>query len=545
MMFWARIRIDTENSTQENREVFYTSLFKALLHPSIFSDVDGNYLGFNESIYTTDKVASTQRQRVQYQYFSGWDTYRSQAQLVSLIDPEASSDMAQSLINNSKQANCDKGKDLDKGNCSGGAFTQWGVANDDAAVMAGDPGSIIVANAFAFGAREFKLSEAIGGMNRYNSPSKNKANDLYGYESETTAPTDVNGHNTFSQNLELAASTFASAAFAAYVNRYHAQLVSGQLEVGSITKDQYATHASTFFTRSETEAGQALDPGLEARLLENAQEFNNALSTFNGGDYTNCQEGTRAQYLWMYPVNAGSIPSRYSGALESWYNSLAEENRLSISEDDSSDEKQYKRAISALDNHLVHINGGHNTQYLWFGNEPGHFDPFIYNFLGVSDTAPSAYKSQNVVRRILEDLYANSIDKGISGNDDLGAVTAWFVWGAMGLYPAVPGIGVYTITTPLFKSIEIDKHGAVGTITLKAPDVTEGTGGARFIKGIKLKKGSNAASSYTKSYIKHDELYSVDNIELEYDVTATSGDASTTLEKSPSFPTLQSIKDFF
>ena len=97
-----RIRIyDTEVSI-ENKEVFYTSLYRALLYPNTFSDQDNKYIGFNDSIYTTDTVKGSERRRKQYQYFSGWDTYRSQMQLVTLIGLHISSDMAQSLINNSK-----------------------------------------------------------------------------------------------------------------------------------------------------------------------------------------------------------------------------------------------------------------------------------------------------------------------------------------------------------------------------------------------------------------------------------------------------------
>ena len=463
-----RIRVEDDESDSDvvaEKEIFYTSLYRALLHPSIFSDHDGKYIGFNESIYTTDTVAGTGRKRIQYQYFSGWDTYRSQSQLVTFIDPHISSDMAQSLINNSKQAGCNRDEDVDRGNCVGGSFTQWGVANDDAAVMAGEPGAIIVANTLAFGGDEFKMDEAIGGMERgiADRTGSNKVNDHVDTETSITGPVTTHDKYSFSQRLELAAANFAKAALAKLLklNRTRFGLTN--------STNHYNVKANSFYshyTKKESEASVYF-----SKLGLNVPKSRGISGS--GG----CQEGTQAQYVWMYPMNAGGIPNKYSMAMQRWYNSLTRINRIPLTGGDSEDTKKYKRTVSALDNHLRHINGGFNTQYLWFGNEPGHFDPFVYNFLGTGREAKVAYKAQDVVRRILTDLYANTIEKGLSGNDDLGALTAWFVWGAMGLYPAVPGIGLYTITTPLFKRITIDKHDNTGKITLIAPQASVGNRG--------------------------------------------------------------------
>ena len=535
--FLGRIKVEDDTATQADKEIFYTSLYRALLHPDTFSDADGKYIGFNNSIYTTERVGSGDlaRNRIQYQLFSGWDTYRAQMQLVTLVDSHIASDMAQSLINNSKQANCDSGKDVDQGNCTGGSFTRWGVANDDAAVMAGEPGAIIVANTLAFGGNEFNMDEAIAAMERgvQNLTSRNKAND---YDARESSHNPTPGRNNsggfgYSNSLELAAANFAKTAFAKLL-----ELDRTSLGLTN-TMSYYTGKANTFFTRYNLNLSWAF-----RRIILN--QSNRRSFRSNAGYNTTSQEGTEPQYLWMLPMDAGSIPTRYGHALKLWYNSLVAGNRILIGNDDSDSVKEYKRTISALDDHVSRLNDGYNSKYLWFGNEPVHFNPFAYHFISLTDKATEIHKGQAVIRNLQVELYNNSIDEGLSGNDDLGCLTAWYVWSALGLYPAVPGVGVYTLSTPLFKKVVISKHDGRGTITISAPSASGGKNGNKYVKGIKIKKGSANKIAYTKSYIKHKELYSVRDVELEFDVGSSADDATRSLDKSPSFSDVARINTF-
>ena len=532
--FLGRIKIEDDTAKQADKEIFYTSLYRALLHPDIFSDADGKYIGFNDSIYTTERVGSGDlaRNRIQYQMFSGWDTYRAQMQLVTLVDSHIASDMAQSLINNSKQANCDSGTDVDQGNCVGGSFTRWGVANDDPAVMAGEPGAIIVANTLAFGGNEFNMDEAIAAMERgvQNLTSKNKVNDFY--VEKVPVPNLNNwGSYYYSVNLELAAANFSKSAFAKLL-----ELDKTSLGLTN-TVSHYAGKASSFFTTYNSKLSSALrNIGLnQSRVM--------AFVADSGFEATSL-EGTETQYLWMLPMDAASIPVRYGHALKLWYNSLDEAKKIPIGNGDPDSVKQYKRAISALDDHVSKLNDGLRSKYLWFGNEPVHFNPFAYHFISLTDKATEIHKGQAVIRSLQVELYNNSIDEGLSGNDDLGCLTAWYVWSALGLYPAVPGVGVYTLSTPLFKKVVISKHDGQGTITISAPSASGGKNGNKYVKGIKIKKGSANKIAYTKSYIKHKELYSVRDVELEFDVGSSEDDATRNLDKSPSFSNVASINTF-
>ena len=82
----------------------------------------------------------------------------------------------------------------------------------------------------------------------------------------------------------------------------------------------------------------------------------------------------------------------------------------------------------------------------WHGNEPGHQIPFMYNYTA----AP--YKTQQTVLKILDEEYSDG-PGGLSGNDDAGQMSAWYVFAAMGFYPVDPVSGEYILCTPLFDKI--------------------------------------------------------------------------------------------
>jgi predicted alpha-1,2-mannosidase len=84
----------------------------------------------------------------------------------------------------------------------------------------------------------------------------------------------------------------------------------------------------------------------------------------------------------------------------------------------------------------------------WHGNEPGHHIPFLYNYTA----AP--WKTQEKVARILKEEYSDGIG-GLSGNDDAGQMSAWYVFAAMGFYPVDPVGGEYMLCTPIFDSVSI------------------------------------------------------------------------------------------
>jgi predicted alpha-1,2-mannosidase len=131
-----------EGGTEAQRRTFYTALYHALLHPSVFSDVNGDYIGFDYKVYRRETGK-------QYANYSGWDIYRCQVQLIAMLFPKVASDMAQSLVLDAEQ---------------GGGLPIWPVANDESSVMVGDPSDQILASIYAFGGRDFDTGAALAAM---------------------------------------------------------------------------------------------------------------------------------------------------------------------------------------------------------------------------------------------------------------------------------------------------------------------------------------------------------------------------------------------
>ncbi|MFF4503506.1 GH92 family glycosyl hydrolase [Streptomyces sp. NPDC001401] len=157
-------RIAVRGGTETQRRVFYTALYHALLHPSAFSDTDGRYRGMD------GRVHRTRPGHVQYADFSGWDVYRSQGQLLALLAPREASDVAQSILEQGRQA---------------GYFDRWTVANGGTRVMVGDPLPAMAASIHAFGGTDFDaralLRAAVAGRQDDRQRPGHRQYDTLGY----------------------------------------------------------------------------------------------------------------------------------------------------------------------------------------------------------------------------------------------------------------------------------------------------------------------------------------------------------------------------
>ena len=137
--------IDVSGGTPDRRRVFYTALYHCLLMPSIFNDIDGRYLGFDNKIHQ-----ATAGHQI-YANYSGWDIYRSEMPLLALIEPQRMQDMVQSIALMYQQ---------------GGWIDRWPRGNQYTNVMAGSPLSVVVSTAWLDGLHNFDIDTAWQGMLR-------------------------------------------------------------------------------------------------------------------------------------------------------------------------------------------------------------------------------------------------------------------------------------------------------------------------------------------------------------------------------------------
>ncbi|OUS01325.1 glycosyl hydrolase family 92 [Flavobacteriales bacterium 33_180_T64] len=124
------------------------------------------------------------------------------------------------------------------------------------------------------------------------------------------------------------------------------------------------------------------------------------------------------------------------------------------------------------------------------GNEPSHHMAYLYSFAG------KPHKTMEKVHQILTELYKNEPD-GISGNEDCGQMSAWYVFSSMGFYPVTPGTNQYIIGTPLFDKATINlESGNSFTITAHNLNATN-----KYIEDVYLN-----GEKLDRSYITHDDI---------------------------------------
>jgi predicted alpha-1,2-mannosidase len=179
--------IEVSGGSAAERTVFYTALYHSLLMPSIFSDADGRYLGFDGKTHNADKG------RTIYANYSGWDIYRSQMPLVAMIEPRRMEDMAQSIVLMYQQ---------------GGWIDRWPQMNLYTNVMAGSPLTVVMATAWLDGLHGFDMNGAWEGMLKDATEAPPSGHPYKGEDSIDWinkvhyAPDDKTGYGSVSQLQE-------------------------------------------------------------------------------------------------------------------------------------------------------------------------------------------------------------------------------------------------------------------------------------------------------------------------------------------------------
>jgi predicted alpha-1,2-mannosidase len=308
--------------------------------------------------------------------------------------------MAQSLVNDAEQS---------------GSFPRWALANTATAEMTGDSVVPLIANFYAFGAKDFDVDRALhfmldaakeGGAGRRGYVERPEI-DTYLKRGYLPLPSS-SCHGSFpaaSISLEWSVDDFAISQFAS---------ASGDSDAAGEFQGRAQYWQNLF------------NPTTHSISPRNALGFfpeGPAVVKPGEGCFSQVgfDEGNAEQYVWYVPQNIAGLVTALGG-------------RHAVAE--------------RLDKFTSKLNVGPVEPHLWAGNEPNFSVPWLYNDIG------QPWKTQQLVDRIRSKLFSPTPD-GEPGNDDLGAMSAWYVWAAMGLYPSVPGTSVLTVNAPLFDKVDI------------------------------------------------------------------------------------------
>lgn len=443
--------------TDAERTTFYTALYHALLHPNVISDADGRYRGADGRVHTVDR-----RRHAQYGTFSGWDVYRDQVQLLTLLDPRTGSDIAQSLYELARQNN--------------GVWDRWLHGASGTHVMNGDPSPAALAGIRAFGGTDFDLKGALKSLVRAAtvptpqdlSPagkpvlSVGQRPSLDKYLKLHYMPSVSNAWGGAAETLEMSGADFAISQLAR---------AAGEKD----TADTFAHRAQWW--QNNFNVAAAPDGGyIAGRKADGSWVTGFTPDTGNG-----FVEGTAAQYTWMVPHDPAGLFAALGGR---------------------------EAALARLDDFFHDADGGwaftgNGGTKSELDNEPSINVPYLYDYAG----AP--YKTQETVRAAMRQLWSTE-PGGIPGNDDLGAMSAWYVFSALGMYPQVPSRAELVLASPLFERIEIDRpHG--NDISVRA---TGAAADAPYVRSLKVNGRSSDRPWLPASFVR-------DGGRLDYTLSAT------------------------
>jgi predicted alpha-1,2-mannosidase len=431
-------RIQVSGGSFAQTQQFYSNLYKAFIQPNITSDVNGQYMGADIKVHTISGA-----QHDQYGIFSGWDTFHSLSQIQAMLDPAAASDHAQSLLNYYSQ---------DK------ILQQWGYLHLNNYVMVGDPAQSIIADYYAFGARDFDTAEALKDMlaqaTTVNGVRPGEAlEEQYGYLPEDGKYGCCNPHGYVPTLLEYNAQDLALSRFAAAL---------GDTKDAAMLEARANNWQNVF--------------NLSNNLLNGRNKDGSFVPGVTPTSTTRYVEGTAYEYLWNVPNNYAALFALLGGKT---------------------------KVVPALRQFLSQPNGF--GMYAYLTNEFGFGEQYALNYAG--DPAGT----QQAVNNIRNTLYKPG-PSGLPDNDDLGANSSAFIWEMLGMYPENSGIDTLVFNSPGFPYAAISLPNGK-TITINAP----GASPTRYyVSSLKIN-----GSPYNKLYVPYSTLAAGATLDWKLTTTPT------------------------
>ena len=396
-----------QKQIDNQKVIFYTALYHCMIHPSLYSDVDGRYRGRD------DKIHSTEGRFDYYTVFSLWDTYRGLHPLLSIIDTKRTGDFINTFIKQYEQS---------------GRLPVWELSSNETNCMIGYHVVSVIWDAYNKGIRNFDAEKAYEAMThiatRYDDyEGEGLEMKLKDHAREGAADADAlesyckygyvrsdDSHESVSKTLEYAYDDWCIARMAKALGKQ---------------KD------AEYYTERSHNWMNVFDP--ETGFMRARK---NGCLYIPFSPYTVDNNYTEAN-SWQYSFN---VPHHIQQMIAAQGGAAGFEKKL----DDlfSAFEKTAGREqadITGLIGQYAH------------GNEPSHHIAYLYNHC----QAPQ--KKERIIFSIIDSLYRNEPD-GLSGNEDCGQMSAWFVLSSIGLYPDCPGDENMFINNPWFDVVKVSNE---------------------------------------------------------------------------------------
>ncbi len=369
-----------------------------------------------------------------YTTFSLWDTYRAAMPLMTILHPEKMPAMINTMLNIADEQ---------------GRLPVWHLWGNETDCMVGNPGICVVADAIVKNIGGFDREKAFEAI-RKTAANEERGNGLrmkYGY-----IPCDL-FNEAVAYDMEYALADGAAALAAKALGK---------------------TEEAAYFTERSHSYRNYFDPATGFMRGRDSKKgwrtpFNPYASTHRADDYC---EGNAWQYTWLAPHDVKGLAACFGSreAMLQKLDSLFTVSPVIEGQETSPD-------ISGMIGQYAH------------GNEPSHATLYLYTILG------QPWKTADKVREVLTTLYHAAPD-GLSGNEDVGQMSSWYILSAIGMYEAEPASGRYWFGSPLFDRVEISVPGGTFTVTAEGNSAEN-----RYIQRVEMD-----GQPYTKAWIDHADV---------------------------------------
>ncbi len=477
-------KIEVSGGTDAQTRTFYTALYHTMIQPNIFNDVDGNYRGHDGKVHniadeerrgdtgtwrrgdlSTSKsprpgVSPSPRHSDEYTVFSLWDTFRAAHPLYTIIDQKRTVDFINTFIRQYEQS---------------GRLPVWELAGNETDTMIGYHAVSVIADAMVKGIKGFDYEKA------YEAAKHSAELDHFGLAAyKRRGYISMEDENeSVSKTLEYAYDDWCIAQMARIMGqRYEAWLLTTNKALQSdLPEKQYAADYEKYSKRARS-FENLFDPTTGFMRPRKNGGF---VTPFAPNEVTfNFTEGNSWVYSFFVPQDITRLlelqggREKFAAKLDELFNT---KDKL---------EGREQPDITGLIGQYAH------------GNEPSHHIAYLYDYAG------QPWKTQNFVRKIMDEFYKPAPD-GLIGNEDCGQMSAWYIMSASGFYEVTPGSAIYAFGTPLFPVMTYRLENGK-TFTVRAKNVSATN---KYILNAKLN-----GARYKKAFISHEDLMKGDVIEF-------------------------------
>lgn len=394
-------KVKVSGGTDEQYKTFYSCLYRMLIFPRKFYEIDREGKILHYSPYT-GKV----HEGYMYSDNGFWDTFRAQFPFMNLMYPQIVEEVLHSMANIYKQS---------------GWLPEW-ISPGHRDCMVGSHSSSIVADAYMKGITNIDIDLLYEAILKNTTESHEKISSVgrlgaQQYNSLGYIPFDMGINQNVSRTLEYAYNDFCIYQLSRILNKSDEQL--------NIFYNRSLNYRNLFDSQTRLMRPKNKD-GI----------FQKDFDPYRWGDHFT--EGNSWQYTWFVPHD----PIGLSNLMGSNQDFIEKMDSV-FSQPQTYDISYYKRGIIHLIREMQNAEMG---QYAHL-NEPMHHMTYMYNY-----GAP--WKTQYWVRLIMDRLYQATPD-GYCGDEDNGQMSAWYVFSALGFYPLCPTTNEYVFGSPLFQHSEL------------------------------------------------------------------------------------------